>query len=325
MDRNNWRQNAGPPVYEPPSQAQRPTPAADPIGTSGGPSALSVEVPIMRSPTPPATPPKTKRSFAAVAGDSESQSSSKAQKLAPNVAVRSASASGTGSQRGKETGRKPSGQGGSGQPRGGSQPPRRRPSHAAAPGFVRTGYYEKVRWPIQTFQPGIIILASHYEEHIEQPGQDTPLSPTGTNDLPNLCPFNDPRGNKVCLKQRLMVVIHAFDDHYVAVPVFSYGGRGIEHMHAQKKAEHLDIHDHRSNPADRLRQNDLPALMTKRMQHWSRMKIAPNSAVHFTYPVSMYYRLKVALIGELTEESTATLLNYYYRHVPSAFQQSGLQ
>jgi hypothetical protein len=68
-------------------------------------------------------------------------------------------------------------------------------------------------------------------------------------------------------------------------------------MSAVKKAEHLDIHDHRNDPADNVRQNDLPVLMTKQMQHWNMMKLFPKSAVHYTYPVSMCYRLKVALIG----------------------------
>jgi hypothetical protein len=90
---------------------------------------------------------------------------------------------------------------------------------------------------------------------------------SGWNDA--FCPFNDPRQWKVCCKDCIIVVIHQFDEHYVAVPVFSYGGRGIGWMTDRRKAEYMDIHDHHNPPADNVRQNSLPVLTTKQMQHWS--------------------------------------------------------
>jgi hypothetical protein len=66
------------------------------------------------------------------------------------------------------------------------------------------------------------------------------------------------------------------------------------------KAEYMDIHDHRNPSTDNVRQNNLPVLTTKQMQNWfGSMK--PTSVVHYTYSKSMYYRLRVVLIGELTE------------------------
>jgi hypothetical protein len=50
------------------------------------------------------------------------------------------------------------------------------------------------------------------------------------------------------------------------------------------------------------------------MQHWFG-SIKPTSTVHYIYPKSMYYRLRVVLVGELTEESTAELINHYYDHM----------
>jgi hypothetical protein len=85
-------------------------------------------------------------------------------------------------------------------------------------------------------------------------------------------------------------------------------------MTNRRKAEYMDIHDHRNPPADNIRQSNLPVLTTKQMQHWfGSMK--PTSVVHYTYPKSMYCKLRVALVGELTEEPTAELINHYYDHV----------
>lgn len=71
----------------------------------------------------------------------------------------------------------------------------------------------------------------------------------------------------------------------------------------------MDIHDHRRS--NNITQNSLPTLRTKNMQQWFTAFI-PGSAVYYTYPVSVYYRREVGLLGELTEESTMQLINYYY-------------
>ena len=92
-----------------------------------------------------------------------------------------------------------------------------------------------------------------------------------------------------------MAVIHQFDEHYVAAPVF-YGGRGIGWVTDRRKAEYMDIHDHRDPPADNVGQNNLPVLTTKQTQHWFS-SIKPTSAVHYTHPKSMYHRLRVVLVG----------------------------
>jgi hypothetical protein len=97
-----------------------------------------------------------------------------------------------------------------------------------------------------------------------------------------------------------MVIIHQLDEHYVAAPIFPYGGRGVGWMTDRKKAEYMDIHGHRNPPADNIRQNHLLVLTTKQMQHWSG-SIKPTSAVHYTYPKSMHYRLRVVLVGNWLE------------------------
>jgi len=309
MESSNWRKIARSPSYNALDQAA----VADSHNPPGAPSISSGEDTMIREPSP--SPPAQKRSYAATAADSEPLAPSKVQKLELSIPVKSAS-TGTGQPRPpQQPPRRSSSQGPAGPRMGPHQPSRRAstPSQSGmtpitASGFVRTHKFERRRWPNRTFQPGTIIQALNYEEHIDQ--QETPHSPTADN----LCPFNDPRQRKVCCKDRIMVVIHQFDGHYVAVPVFSYSGRGIGWMADRRKAEYMDIHDHRNPPADNVRQNNLPALTTKQMQNWFG-SIKPMSAVHYTYPKSMYYRLKVVLVGELTEESTTELINHYYDHM----------
>jgi hypothetical protein len=313
-------------------QVQRPAPAAP--TNPDGPPMTSNEVPPLRAPTPPnrsggsvsPKPATPKRSYADIAGDSESLSSSKAQKLHSPFPVKSAVVSDAQPQ-GPKPPMKPSGQGN--QLGGGGSMPPRRPSQNMI-GFRPTTGWEKRNWAKATFQPGTIISALHYEEYIDY-GQGTLTSPSGTPGSPgssgsgmepSLCPFRDPRGSLVCRKQRIMIVIHAFDDHYVAVPIFSYGGRGLSEKTDKKAAEHMDVHDHRRT--DNISQNSLPTLVTKNMQRWFE-PLVPRSAVYFTYPVSLNYRRKVGLVGELTEDSTMQLINYYYDHAGRPHLSTDLQ
>lgn len=94
-------------------------------------------------------------------------------------------------------------------------------------------------------------------------------------------------------------------------------------MADRRKAEYMDIHDHRNPPADNVRQNSLLVLTTKQMQNWFG-SIKPTSEVHYTCPKSIYYRLKVVLVGELTEESTTELNNLYYDHIGMPHVTTGL-
>jgi hypothetical protein len=298
-------------IYKAPRQRRRAVKAAP--ATPVDPSVDSLT--IIRPPTP-------KRSYSAVVGGAEPPGPPKLQKLGSAVPMNSITNPGAQPQASKPPARRPPRQGNP--PRRGGPPVPRKASQNTT-GFRVTEKWENKNWSKATFKPGTIISARHYEEHIDL-SQNIPTSPTGLPRSPeslgppqspgstaadSLCPFTDPRGGSVCRKQRCMVTIHAFDDHFVAVPIFSYGGKGLSEKPEGKKAEHLDIHDHRR--ADNITQNSLPTLRTRNMQPWFTALI-PGSAVYYTYPVSVYYRRKVGLLGELTEVSTAQLINYYYNH-----------
>ena len=47
----------------------------------------------------------------------------------------------------------------------------------------------------------------------------------------------------------------------------------------------------------------------------------PLSVVYFTYPVSMFFKHKVVLMGQLTAGSIARLRNHYYAHAGRRFEQ----
>jgi hypothetical protein len=308
MDSKNWRQNAQPPAYNAPWQVQK---SSTPPQQSEG--------------SVPPNSARPKRSYANISGVSEPLLPTKLQKLDTAVPVNSAAPSDDPPSQGSIlSSRRPSRQGGPPENDSPRPPQEESQTTPVRRPFLKTRKYEKRVWTKATFQRGTIISALHYEEHIDQGHEISlnspngiPTSPSSATEGPSLCPFKDPRNDLVCRKQRSMVVIHTFDDHFVAVPIFSYNGKGIIEKSARKKLEHLDIHDHRTTNNEK--QNNLPTLITKEMQDWCR-PLVPRSAVYYTYPVSIYYRRKVAVLGELTEDSTINLINGCYRHAGRTFQ-----
>jgi hypothetical protein len=163
---------------------------------------------MVRSPSP--SLPAQKRSFAVIATDSELLSPSKVRKLELSTPVKYAGAgAGRAGPPQLLPRRSPSSQGPAGSRMNPNQPPQGTSTASqggmtptTASGFVWTHKFERRRWPYRIFQPGTIIQALNYEEHIDQ--QETPRSPAADN----LSPFNDPRQRKVYCKDRIMVVIH---------------------------------------------------------------------------------------------------------------------
>ena len=171
--------------------------------------------------------------------------------------------------------------------------------------------------PRTSFTPGTIIRASLFE-------QDMPIprgSAADTDD--NRFTFTAPNGRRGFVKDRIMIVVHAFTEHCVVVPVFSFSGSGLERKPESIRKEFLSIVDHRTKDVDKKSQNSLPVLLTEVMADGVFL-IVLKSVVRFTYPVSLKFGHNVVLAGRLTADSTTLLTDYYYQHAGRPPRHSAL-
>ncbi len=114
-----------------------------------------------------------------------------------------------------------------------------------------------------------------------------------------------PVGGVIHTKFRKFIVVALFDDHYLAVPLYSYKGDGL----IEKKAdEYISIQDHR---ADAIKPQSRHGLLytgnlESHVDHYE-----PMTSAHFAYPVARKYKLPVVYEGELRADSTKLLLRLY--------------
>ena len=114
-------------------------------------------------------------------------------------------------------------------------------------------------------------------------------------------------------KFRIMVVIAKYESHYVSLPIYTHGGRGIDKKDA--KWEFVSIRDPRQkrsfpDPGPN------PPITAEHMLTASSV-IAAASFVHLPYVVSRIYELHVRPEGELGEKALVQLIALHNRFAPN--------
>jgi hypothetical protein len=107
-------------------------------------------------------------------------------------------------------------------------------------------------------------------------------------------------------KTRPAIVVAPLSKSFLAVPVLTYSGRGLQPYHAEN--EHMSICDQRPGGWYKV-QNDMPVLLTDAGMRGLLM--LPESTVHFTDPFDILYTRKTLILGKLEEYSTQVLLEHY--------------
>ena len=116
----------------------------------------------------------------------------------------------------------------------------------------------------------------------------------------------------VFTKFRMMVVIAKYESHYISLPIYTHGGRGIDRKDA--KWEYVSIRDPRQkrsfpDPGPN------PPITAMNMLTASTV-IAAASFVHLPYVVSRIYELHVQPEGELGEKALVQLIALHNRFTP---------
>ena len=154
------------------------------------------------------------------------------------------------------------------------------------------------------YRLGTIVRAPLHEE--DYSGGNCDSYPLETRALMKAKTITEsPVGGVIHTKFRKFIVVALFDDHYLAVPLYSYNGDGL----IEKKAdEYVSIQDHRSDPIKPQSRHGL--LYTGNLEsHVAHYE--PMTSAHFAYPVARKYKLPVVYEGELRADSTKLLLRLY--------------
>ncbi|KAL8759013.1 MAG: hypothetical protein Q9184_003752 [Pyrenodesmia sp. 2 TL-2023] len=115
-----------------------------------------------------------------------------------------------------------------------------------------------------------------------------------------------------------MIILVMFEDHYLAVPLFTHNGNGLAYK--TRPMEFVSIRDHRvSNhpPA----QSDNPPLETEYI-HRGIEKFDPMSAAHITYVLPRRYELPVVMEGRLTVPSLNGLIDLFNYYAPKCLKDA---
>lgn len=154
----------------------------------------------------------------------------------------------------------------------------------------------------QLFKPGMIIRAALHEQHL-----DNRIDQADKNKTQSIF-------GAIHTKFRKMIVIGLYQDHYIALPMYTHNGIGLSNK--AKPDEFVSVKDHRSNSAfTKLSKHQ--ALVTETMYEGINI-IDPKTTAHITYPISRKYDLPIVQEGQLEKASIVSLMDLYNRLAPKA-------
>lgn len=117
-------------------------------------------------------------------------------------------------------------------------------------------------------------------------------------------------------KVRKMIVVALYEDHYIALPVYTHNGNGLQGK--TKADEYVSVKDHRSQTPFTPLSKHLP-LVTETVNPGID-PFHPNATAHLTYPVSRKYNLRVTPEGILDTNSVKKLIALFNDYMPRAPQ-----
>ncbi len=159
----------------------------------------------------------------------------------------------------------------------------------------------------EVFKPGMIIRAAHYEQHFTaRTGASVGASDVTIGENYR----TDSKFGTIYTKYRHMIVVALYHEHYVAVPLYTHNGKGLEQK--LKADEFVSVRDHRA-AGSFTKLSVHPPIVTEQLNA-AVDNFHPKSTAHFTYPVSRNYGLPVIVEGQVTKacwKNLASLVNNY--------------
>ncbi|KAL8675125.1 MAG: hypothetical protein Q9168_000496 [Polycauliona sp. 1 TL-2023] len=106
------------------------------------------------------------------------------------------------------------------------------------------------------FRPGMIILAYLHEQDFEATSSKSNIT---VNQNKHRTPSNF---GTIFTKHRRMIIIAKYEDHYIAIPIFTHNGNGLDRKN--KPDEYVSVKDHRVDD-DTPPESKHPSLETQSM------------------------------------------------------------
>ena len=176
----------------------------------------------------------------------------------------------------------------------------------------------------EEFKPGTIIKAYIHEEDFRGTPQPSSLSSVKSSfnfsQVASSTKFSDlsrvssrvsfsQYGKPIYTEFRYLIVVATFEDHYMAIPLYTHGGKGLAHKTA--KDEYASVEDYR-NPNSL---KEASWLLRTEFLKPDVKNLLPQSVAHVAYPVPRKYILPVAHQGKLKGESTVCLVELFCQHM----------
>ncbi|KAI4158048.1 MAG: hypothetical protein LQ342_007811 [Letrouitia transgressa] len=113
-------------------------------------------------------------------------------------------------------------------------------------------------------------------------------------------------------KQRKMIVLALYEDHYIAIPLFTHNGTGL--VNKRNPDEFVSVQDHR-RPGEFKRLSTNKPLVTESINDGIDL-FDPLSTAHVTYGLPRKYDLPITHEGTLRASSLNTLIKLYNDYAP---------
>lgn len=150
--------------------------------------------------------------------------------------------------------------------------------------------------PRESFKTGMIIRAVLHEPDFQGAARASDITEA------DKCKTNTVHG-AIYTKSRKMIVVATFKDNYIAVPLYTHNGRGLEGK--SNPEEYISVQDHRV-PGNFTPLSIHRPIVTEQLNDGIDF-FHPKTTVHITYPVSRKYTLPVVKEGSLKRESVRVL------------------
>ena len=160
--------------------------------------------------------------------------------------------------------------------------------------------------PKESYRLGMLIRAPMHEPDLNQGGAGN--STVTVADMYR----SETKFGPIHTKVRKAIVIALYQDHYLAVPLFTHNGNGL--LNKVKPDEFVSVRDHRSQEGFQALSKHL-ALSTEQMNAGIN-PLHTKSTAHITYPNSRKYDLPVVQEGRLAQVSTNRLIKLFNEHAP---------
>ena len=126
----------------------------------------------------------------------------------------------------------------------------------------------------------------------------------------------DTKWGALCGKMRPMIIVTCYDDHFIAVPMYTHDGKGLSNILSTE--EHVSIKDPRSKGDFVALSKHEPLSITAFHpgSYFEKAEVVLNSTCNIARPVSRSYGLPHFKEGRIDDASLKRLMRLFMQYVP---------